>query len=125
MDTTGLEVLRRLARRWPTIQARCEELLAEPRVLESVRRLIPLFETARTGGLPAALEGAASLGRQLRAEGCPFAEMLEAMFQIRKTARPFLVREYPGVEGFLEGQLQFEEVCNALLKGVSEGYHSV
>jgi len=122
MDTTGLEVLHRLARRWPTIQARCEESLSEPQVTESVRRLIGLLETAQAGGLEAGLSAAARLGARLRAEGIPFAVMLEAMFQIRKMARPFLVREYPGVEGFLEGQLQFEEVCNTLLKGVSKGY---
>ncbi|MFQ5578103.1 MAG: hypothetical protein ACE5G8_14050 [Anaerolineae bacterium] len=122
MDTTGLDVLRRLNGRWTTIEAKCAADQTGAELAGHIAALITLLKTAASEGLAAAQTEAAALGQTLRARQHPLSAALEAMFQIRKVARPFLVREYPGVEGFLEGQLQFEAVCNTLLKSISDGY---
>jgi len=36
--------------------------------------------------------------------------------------RPILIREYPGVEGFLNGEMHFEAITNYLLTLVSDAY---
>ena len=122
MDTTGLEVLRRLDRRWITIEARCAAGQTGAELAGHISALVTVLKTAANEGLAAAQTEAAALGHTLRARRHPLSAALEAMFQIRQAARPFLVREYPGVEGFLEGQRQFEAVCNTLLKSISDGY---
>jgi len=122
MNITGLDILTHLHSRWETITGKAQELGIDAETVAQMRRIVALFRTIEQHSLPNGTAEAEELGRTLRGNRVALSVALEAMFQIRKLARPFMVREYPGVEGVLEGQLQFEELCNTLLKYISKGY---
>ncbi len=122
MNITGLDVLTHLRHRWEAITGKAQEMGLDTETVEQMRQIVTLLRTTEQHGLPNGTTAAESLGRTLRQNRVALPVALEAMFQIRKLARPFMVREYPGVEGFLEGQLQFEELCNTLLKYICKGY---
>lgn len=122
MDTLNFEVLTRLAHRWDTVQQLADDALTSPAETEALRRFIAIFKLMAQSGDAFVPERAAALATWLWANGESYGVALAAMFQIRRTVRPILMREYPGVEGFLNGEMHFEAITNHLLTLVSDAY---
>lgn len=122
MDTINLEVLTRLTHRWDTLQLRTEDILPDAVQREVLKKLIDIFQMMAQSGTMFAPQRAATLAEWLWQNGHSYGIALGVMFQIRKAIRPVLIREYPGVEGFLNGQMHFEDLSNYLLSLISDAY---
>ncbi len=122
MNTLNFEVFTRLMHRWDTVQAMVEETGISPAERETMARLIAIFDLMAQTGDTFVPPRAAQLAEWLWASGESFGVPLRVIFQIRKAIRPILIREYPGVEGFLNGQMHFEDISNYLLTLISDAY---
>ncbi len=122
MDTINLEVLTRLTHRWDILQSRTNDVLSDDAQREVLQKLIDIFQMMAQSGTMFASKRATTLAEWLWQNGHSYGIVLKVMFQIRKTIRPVLIREYPGVEGFLNGQMHFEDLSNYLLALISDAY---
>ena len=122
MDTINLEVLTRLTHRWDTLQARAEDVLPDAVQREILQKLIDILQIMAQSGVMFAPQRSATLAEWMWKNGHSYGIVLDVMFQIRKVIRPVLIREYPGVEGFLNGQMHLEDLSNYLLALISDAY---
>lgn len=124
MNTFNFEVLTRLEHRWDMILAMASDELSSPAEVETLKRCIAIFKLMAQSGDTFVPERATALAHWLFESGESYGVALAAIFRVRKTARPILIREYPGVEGFLNGEIHFEDITNHLLALVSDAYNA-
>ncbi len=122
MDINNLGVLTHLTHRWGTIQAWVEQSVTDPVAQEVLHRLIVTFKLIEQSGMEAGKQECSALADWLWQNEYSLGVVLEMMFQIKKISRPILLREYPGVEGYWQGELQFQELGNILLTQIGDAY---
>lgn len=118
----NFEVLTRLVHRWDTVRAMVAEADASEIERETLEKLISIFNLMAQTGDTFVPPRATELAEWLWANGQSFGVPLRVIFLVRKAIRPILIREYPGVEGFLNGQMHFEDISNYLLTLISDAY---
>ena len=122
MDTLNFEVFTRLMHRWETVRGMVEEMGISQEENETMEKLISIFNLMAQTGDTFVPARATELAEWLWTSGVSFGVALQVVFKIRKAIRPILIREYPGVEGFLNGQMHFEDISNHLLTLISDAY---
>ncbi len=104
------------------VSTRAATGLSTPAERDTLQRFIAIFKLMAQTGDKFVAERATAIANELWRNGESYGVALAAMFQVRKTVRPILIREYPGVEGFLNGEMHFEDITNYLLTLVSDAY---
>jgi hypothetical protein len=123
------DVLDQLAPRRPILTMRCGELLAarhsalDPASLERmIARLDSALDLMRFGDWTQCQQALWEVGRWTAGENLAFDVLTDATHLYKKVSLPWLVRAYPGVEGFVDGLLALDELLTAGLARLADGY---
>jgi hypothetical protein len=123
------EMLARLDHRQPLLQAKCAaDLVAHyhlppataAALTERWARLITQMkriDQVDWRGL------AAHFGQWCARQSIPFAAVMAQLHSYKRHTTPLLVREYPGIEGFLEAHLALDELLTLLMGQIPQGYY--
>jgi hypothetical protein len=123
------DVLDQLAPRRPILTMRCGELLAarhsalDPASLQRmIARLDSALDHMRLGDWSQCQQALWEVGRWTAGENLAFDVLADATHLYKKVSLPWLVRSYPGVEGFVDGLLALDELITAALARLADGY---
>ncbi|MFQ5614433.1 MAG: hypothetical protein ACE5H9_20110 [Anaerolineae bacterium] len=124
------DMLERLDRRQALLQEKCAENLVEsnglsPTVASALtRRWTEAVLALKNLDDPAWETAAARFGAWCAGQSIPFEAVMALLHFYKRSAMPLLIREYPGVEGFLEGVLALDEAVALLLGKIPGGYYA-
>ena len=122
------EMLRRMEHRRTLLAARCvmgltaDSGLAEVTAQALVVKwgdLVVVFAEAEEAQLA---QQAMDLGAWCAAQAIPFEAVMAQLHYYKEAAMPLLVREYNGVEGYLEAHLALDELLTWLMGKIPVGY---
>ncbi|MEJ2557074.1 MAG: hypothetical protein P8186_12745 [Anaerolineae bacterium] len=123
------DVLDQLAPRRPILTMRCGELLAarhsalDPASLQRmIARLDSALDHMRLGDWSQCQQALWEVGRWTAGENLAFDVLTDATHLYKKVSLPWLVRAYPGVEGFVDGLLALDELLTAAVARLADGY---
>jgi hypothetical protein len=123
------DVLDQLAPRRPILTMRCGELLAARHSAldpDSLQRMIARLDSAldcmRLGDWSQCQQALWEVGRWTAGENLAFDVLADATHLYKKVSLPWLVRSYPGVEGFVDGLLALDELLTAAVARLADGY---
>jgi hypothetical protein len=123
------DMLARLEHRQDLLLAKCCRSLVEENGLSRetaqamVNRWAGLVERIKDVDNPAWQGLAAEFGAWCSAQAVPFEVVMAHLHTYRRLAMPLLVREYPGVEGYLEAHLALDEALTLLMGKIPAGYY--
>lgn len=123
------DMLARLDHRQDLLAERCgrrlveEDGLSRETALALVQRWAGLVESLKNVENPAWQRQAAEFGTWCAAQAVPFEVVMAYLHTYRRLAMPLLVREYPGVEGYLEAYLALDEALMLLMGKIPGGYY--
>jgi hypothetical protein len=124
-----VQLLERLEPRRPLLQERCQaSLVAEHGLPETLAlaltgRWSKLLVSLRVPGEFEWRERARQFGAWCAAEQIPFEAVAAYLPAFKRAATPPLVREYPGVEGYLDALLLLDEALTMLMGWIPAGYY--
>jgi len=121
----GRGALEQLALRQTVLAERSGQFLAERRpTIEptTLQNLMIRLGRAMDGMHGGEWEAMREVGRWASGEKLAFEVLTEATHVYKRAALPWLVRAYPGVEGFVDGFLGLDELLSAALACLAEGY---
>ncbi len=122
-------MLERLDHRRDLLREKCvgslvtEWGLPETKAAALVERWTGLVEALKTGEDSAWQAQAGGFGTWCAAQAVPFEAVMGLLHAYKRGAMPLLVREYPGVEGYLEAHLALDEALALLLGKIPGGYY--
>jgi hypothetical protein len=123
------DVLDQLAPRRPILMVRCGELLAARHSvldLASLQHLVARLDSAldsmRLGDWTQCKQALWDVGRWTAGQNLAFDVLVDATYLYKKVSLPWLVRAYPGVEGFVDGLLALDELLTAAVACLADGY---
>jgi hypothetical protein len=129
IESRWRDVLDQLAPRRPVLTMRCGELLAarhsalDPASLQRmIARLDSALDCMRLGNWTQCQRALWDVGRWTAGENLAFDVLADATHLYKKVSLPWLVRSYPGVEGFVDGLLALDELLTAAVARLADGY---
>lgn len=123
------EMLSRIEHRRVLLRDKCtdslvaESKLAEPTASALSERWTELVVTLKNMDEVDWQAAAMQFGAWCAAQRIPFAAVMAQLYYFKRAAMPLLVREYPGVEGYLEAHLALDEALTLLMGKIPEGYY--
>lgn len=123
------DMLARLDHRQDLLADKCSRSLVEAdglsreTALALVKRWAGLVESLKNVENPAWQEQAVEFGAWCAAQAVPFEAVMAHLHTYRRLAMPLLMREYPGVEGYLEAHLALDEALTLLMGKIPGGYY--
>lgn len=123
------DLLARLDHRQDLLLDKCSRSLIEESglsretALALVNRWAALLEHIKDVDNPAWQRLAVEFGAWCAAQKVPFEVVMAHLHSYRRLAMPLLVREYPGVEGYLEAHLALDEALALLMGKIPGGYY--
>lgn len=123
------DVLDQLSPRRPILATRCGELLAarhpgvgQATLQDLVIRLDDALYRVRTADRDQGAQALRDMGSWATGENLAFDLLADATHLYKKVSIPWLVRAYPGVEGFVDGLLALDELLTAAVTRLADGY---
>nr|BAL57574.1 hypothetical protein HGMM_F51E07C19 [uncultured Chloroflexota bacterium] len=123
------EMLTRLEHRQSLLQEKCAEwLVAENQLSQEMadrlsRQWVELVVSLKKMEEIDWQQQALRFGAWCAAQKIPFDTVITQLHYYKRAATPWLVREYPGVEGYLEAHLALDEALTLLMGKIPEGYY--
>lgn len=97
-------------------------MLKQSPLQELVERLDKLLNTIQLEGWAEGIKAAVSVGRWAAETNLAFELLIDATHLYKKTSIPWLIRAYPGSEGFVEGLIALDELFTVVIAGLAKGY---
>jgi hypothetical protein len=122
------DMLARIDHRQALLQEKCvASLVAESGLDETVARSLveqwlELMAAIKEIDDPGWQERAVKFGAWCATRKIPFEVVMAHLHSYKRAAMPLLVREYPGVEGYLEAHLALDEALTLLMGKIPPGY---
>ena len=123
------DMLARLDHRQVLLLEKCSQRLVEDSGLDPetalalVKRWAGLVESIKNVENPAWQGLAVEFGAWCAVQAVPFEVVMAHLHTYRRLVLPLLVREYPGVEGYLEAHLALDEALTLLMGKIPGGYY--
>lgn len=123
------DMLARLDHRQDLLADKCGRSLVEENglsretALALVKRWAGLVESLKNMENSAWQGQAVEFGAWCATQAVPFEVVMAHLHTYRRLVMPLLVREYPGIEGYLEAHLALDEALALLMGKIPGGYY--